>query len=178
MNAMKNINGMKNYYHDAWIEDGFAPSGVRETGYRMPEKRNRRRFGDVVQGESLPVLEQGPVTRTHIVKYAGASFDFNPIHHDEEFAKRARSGGIIAHGMMIMGYLGKCATAYLGTAQFDRFTSRNLAITRPGDVMIIEGRVEEKRPGRNGGTVRISLTAKNKANGQLLCTGEVTATLD
>jgi acyl dehydratase len=169
---------MNDYYHDTWIEDGTSAAGLRETGFRKPEARTRRRFADIKEGESLPVLEQGPVTRTQIVKYAGASFDFNPIHHDEEFAKRALSGGIIAHGMMVMGYLGKCATAYLGTAQFDRFASRNLAMTRPGDTLILEGRVEEKRPGGRGGSVRISLTAKNKASGQLLCTGEVTATVD
>ena len=169
---------MHDYYHDRHIEDGFAEGGLRETGYRKPEKRSLRRFGDIREGEALPSLQQEPITRTHIVKYAGASFDFNPIHHDEEFAKRSRSGGIIAHGMMIMGYLGKCATQYLGTAQFDRFASRNVGISRPGDVLIIEGRVEEKRARADGGgTVRIALTAKNKATGELVCTGEVLATL-
>jgi acyl dehydratase len=168
---------MNNYYHDTWIEDGSSPAGLRETGFRKAIPRIRKRFTDIREGESLPMIEQGPITRTQIVKYAGASYDFNPIHHDEEFAKRGLAGGIIAHGMMIMGYLGKCAAAYLGTAQFDRFSSRNLAMTRPGDTLIIEGRVEEKRMQGAGGTVRIALTAKNKATGQLLCTGEVVASL-
>ena len=168
---------MNNYYYDVALEDGTAPVGLREVPYRAAEQRQRRHFDDITAGESLPVIVQGPITRTQIVKYAGASYDFNPIHHDEEFARQTLGDGIIAHGMMIMGYLGKCATAYLGTAQFDKFSSRNLAMTRPGDILVIEGRVEKKTPTAGGGTVRISLSARNQASDVLLCTGEVIATL-
>jgi acyl dehydratase len=170
---------MDNYYYDVALEDGTSPAGLRPVPYRETAPRPRRPFDDIAVGDSLPAIVQGPVTRTQIVKYAGASYDFNPIHHDEEFARRTLGGGIIAHGMMIMGYLGKCATAYLGTALFDKFTSRNLAMTRPGDVLIIEGRVEEKTAtAGGGGTLRISLTATHQATGVLMCTGEVVATID
>ncbi|MBN9425493.1 MAG: hypothetical protein J0H09_03200 [Burkholderiales bacterium] len=167
----------ENYYYDVCLEDGSSQAGLVPCEYRKPQARQRRRFAEIKVGDALPVLEQGPVTRTHIVKYAGASYDFNPIHHDEVFAQRSLAGGIIAHGMMIMGYLGKSATDYLGTAQFDKFSSRNVAMTRPGDTLIIEGRIEDAQPRAGGGTVRIAMTAKNKANGTLLCVGEITATL-
>jgi acyl dehydratase len=164
---------MQNYYYDVMIEDGTSQAGLRPESYRQVEKRVVRRFADVKVGDSLPPLVQGPITRTQIVKYAGASYDFNPIHHDEEFARKALSGGIIAHGMMIMGYLGKCATAYLGTAQFARFSTRNVAMTRPGYTLLIEGRVEEKKEDTEGGIVWIALTAKNQATGELLCAGSL-----
>jgi acyl dehydratase len=164
---------MQNYYYDVMIEDGTSQAGLRPDNYRQVEKRVVRRFAEVRVGDSLPPVVQGPITRTQIAKYAGASYDFNPIHHDEEFAGRALSGGIIAHGMMIMGYLGKCAAAYLGTAQFSRFTSRNVAMTRPGYTLLIEGRVEEKKEDAEGGIVRIAMTARNQATGELLCTGSV-----
>ncbi len=169
---------MENYYDDIAIEDGTSEKGLRPAEYRKPEPRRARRFTEIEPGAALPVLVQGPITRTHIVKYAGASYDFNPIHHDEQFANKALSGGIIAHGMMVMGYLGKSVAAYLGTGQFDRFVSRNVAMTRPGDTLRIEGRVEELIPRPDGGgTVRISLVAKHAETGVLLCTGEVSCTL-
>ena len=135
-----------------------------------------RRFAEVEQGAALPGFERGPVTRTHIVKYAGASWDFNPIHHDEPFAKSARSGGIIAHGMMVLGYLGSLATAYLGTAAFAKFSGRLLEITRVGDTLRIEGRVEKITPRAQGGEVVLSLTA-TKQSGEVVAAGSVTATL-
>ena len=169
---------MKNYYYDTAIEDGTSSKGLRDAPYRESERRKECRFADIELGVTLPILLQGPITRTQIVKYAGASYDFNPIHHDEEFAKNSLSGGIIAHGMMVMGYLGKSVTSFLGTGQFDSFKSRNVAMTRPGDILRIEGRVEEKRSGANGGgTLRISLTAKHNDTDALLCTGEVICTL-
>jgi acyl dehydratase len=169
---------MQNYYYDTYIEDGTVRQGLRETGYRQTVPRAPLRFSDVAEDAVLPVMEQGPVTRTQIAKYAGASYDFNPIHHDEEFARKSLAGGIIAHGMMIMGYLGKAATAYLGTAQFARFSSRNVTMTRPGDVLRIEGRVVEKTREATGGTLRIAMKATDQATGELRCTGEITVHLD
>jgi len=169
---------MKNYYYDTYIEDGTTRQGLREIGYRQTVSHERRRFSDIPQGATLPVLEQGPITRTQIVKYAGASYDFNPIHHDEEFAHRSLSGGIIAHGMMIMGYLGKCATAYLGTARFSRFRSRNVTMTRPGETLLIEGRVIEKIATAYGGILRLEMTARDKTTGEVRCVGEITVDLE
>ena len=169
---------MQNYYYDTWIEDGTTHGGLREVGYRQTVSHPKKRFTDIPEGTTLPVLEQGPITRTQIAKYAGASYDFNPIHHDEEFAKRSLAGGIIAHGMMIMGYLGKCATSYLGTAQFARFSSRNITMARPGDTLLVTGRVVQAAPGAKGGTLRIAMTAHDKASGELRCTGEISVELD
>jgi acyl dehydratase len=166
----------KEYYYDTWTEDGTAPIGYRRAGGFSVVRTVPRRFSEVEPGAVLPGFERGPVTRTHIVKYAGASWDFNPIHHDEPFAKSARSGGIIAHGMMVLAYLGSLATAYLGTAAFDKFSGRLLDITRPGDTLRIEGRVEQVTPRAQGGEVVLSLTA-TKQTGEVVATGSVTATL-
>ncbi|MDU3272812.1 MAG: MaoC/PaaZ C-terminal domain-containing protein [Cutibacterium sp.] len=43
------------------------------------------------------------VTRTTLVRYAGASGDFNPIHHSDRAAREAGMDGVIAHGMWTMG---------------------------------------------------------------------------
>ena len=60
-------------------------------------------FQDVNEGDELPALVKGPIERIQLVKYAGASGDFNPIHVDEEYAKSAGMKSVFAHGMLSMG---------------------------------------------------------------------------
>lgn len=167
---------MKDYYHDSWLEDGTTAIGYRAVEWFRPTQTAPRKLADVAPGAPIPPLVRGPITRTEIVKYAAASWDFNPIHHDETFARGARSGGIIAHGMMVMGYLGRAATAYLGTAAFDRFKVRFVDITRPGDTLRVEGQVEKVGPGARGGVVVLSVRA-TKQTGELVAEGDITATL-
>ena len=56
-------------------------------------------FENVKEGDEVPNFEVKNLTRTDIVKYAGASGDFNPIHHDQTFAEAARYPTVFAHGM-------------------------------------------------------------------------------
>lgn len=167
---------MEDYYHDSWIEDGTTAIGYRTVEWFRAAKTAPRKLADVVPGTPIPPLVRGPITRTEIVKYAAASWDFNPIHHDETFARTARSGGIIAHGMMVMGYLGRVATAYLGTVAFDRFKVRFVDITRPGDTLRVEGRVEKVTASPRGGVVVLSVRA-TKQTGELVAEADIVVTL-
>ncbi|MDQ0755425.1 MaoC family dehydratase [Arthrobacter sp. B3I4] len=54
------------------------------------------------------------VTRTDLVKYAGASGDFNPIHWNEAFASSVGLPGVIAHGMFTMGAAVQLVTDWAG----------------------------------------------------------------
>jgi acyl dehydratase len=54
------------------------------------------------------------VTRTDLVKYAGASGDFNPIHWNEAFATGVGLPGVIAHGMFTMGAAVQLVTDWAG----------------------------------------------------------------
>ena len=54
------------------------------------------------------------VTRTDLVKYAGASGDFNPIHWNEAFATGVELPGVIAHGMFTMGSAVQLVTDWAG----------------------------------------------------------------
>ncbi|MDP8969783.1 MAG: hypothetical protein M3N52_04680 [Actinomycetota bacterium] len=72
------------------------------------------RFEDVELGQQLPVEEE-TVEQGHLVRYAGASGDFNPLHWDPEFAtKVSPTGGIIAHGMLNMGRVSRVVTEWAG----------------------------------------------------------------
>ncbi len=59
------------------------------------------------EGTTGPEASAGPITRKHIVRYAGASGAFNPIHHDEEFARAAGMPGVFSIGMHSAGLLGQ-----------------------------------------------------------------------
>ncbi len=54
------------------------------------------------------------IDRDRLVRYAGASGDFNPIHYNDRFAVEVGLGGVIAHGMLTMGLAGAALTDWLG----------------------------------------------------------------
>lgn len=64
--------------------------------------------GDVVVERSF-VLDRGSM-----VRYAGASGDFNPIHYNDEFARSVGLDGVIAHGMLTMGTAISAVTEWTG----------------------------------------------------------------
>jgi acyl dehydratase len=78
-------------------------------------------FDDVREGDELPPFAVNNVTRTDLVRYAGASGDFNPIHHDQTFAEKAGLPTVFAHGMLTAGFLSKCVTDYVGRQNLRRF---------------------------------------------------------
>lgn len=55
------------------------------------------------------------VTRADLVRYAGASGDFNPIHWNERFATAVGLPGVIAHGMFTMALAGRAVTGWAGS---------------------------------------------------------------
>ncbi len=67
----------------------------------------------VAAGDALPPL-QVRVTRADLVRYAGASGDFNPIHWSERFAVGVGLPDVIAHGMLTMALAGRLVTAWAG----------------------------------------------------------------
>ncbi len=75
-------------------------------------------------GDSLPSIEINPVSRMDLIKYAGASGDFNPIHTIDDEAKKAGLPGIIAHGMWTMGNLAKIFTPYVEEGFIQDFAIR------------------------------------------------------
>ncbi|MGY1691255.1 MaoC family dehydratase [Geodermatophilus sp. SYSU D01105] len=71
------------------------------------------RAADVAVGTELPE-QTYRVTRADLVRYAGASGDFNPIHWNERVATAVGLPGVIAHGMLTMALAGRAVTAWAG----------------------------------------------------------------
>ena len=101
----------------------------------------RRYFEEVNIGDEVPAFEVKHITRTDIVKYAGASGDFNPIHHDELFAIRAGNDRVFAMGMMSAGFLSKMVCDFVGRENLRTFRVRFTSRIWPGDTVICSGKV-------------------------------------
>lgn len=98
----------------------------------------------------------GPVDHVvgiqEIVRYAGASGDFNPVHHDEEVARAAGHDRVFAMGMLSAGYLGALLVEAFGPASVEsigvRFRDRvwnGDTVTCSGEVTAVEGDRAEVR---------------------------------
>jgi acyl dehydratase len=77
-------------------------------------------------GDKLPPLTVR-FTRETLVRYAGASTDFNPIHYSNHYADQVGLPGVIAHGMLTMGTALRVVTDWVGDparvrSYFVRFT--------------------------------------------------------
>ena len=102
-------------------------------------------FNDYEKGSEIPQLKIGPLQQMDLVKYAGASGDFNPIHTDPEFAKDVGLGGTIAHGMYIMALLGRVCSDWAHPLQFRSYSVKFKKMTRPGETIICTGKVAKKK---------------------------------
>jgi acyl dehydratase len=92
--------------------------------------------------QSAPERTIGPITRTDIVRYAAAGGDFNPIHHDEEFAKSAGMRTVFAMGLMQGGFLASYAAHWLGRPNVRTLKLRYAAQVWPGDLLTLSGKVD------------------------------------
>jgi acyl dehydratase len=126
---------------------------------------------EVQVGETLPPLVKEPVTRVQLVKYAGASGDFNPMHVDEVYAKEAGMPGVFGHGMLLMGFLGQLVTGWAGVnGKLGKLGARFVKIVWPGDVITCCGRVLRLDHHAGTYTVSLDLWAENQ-KGELVVKG-------
>lgn len=100
------------------------------------------------------------VDRARLVRYAGASGDFNPIHWNDVFAHAVGLDGVIAHGMLTMGLAAASLEAWVGEPgrihSFGTRFARPVAVPNPGTAELeIEGKVGAIN---EDGTIRVDLT--------------------
>jgi acyl dehydratase len=116
-------------------------------------------------GDELPTLELR-VTRADLVRYAGASGDFNPIHWSDRAATGVGLPGVIAHGMLTMALAGRLLTRWAGDPAAVR--SYGVRFTRPvvvpdddeGALVELSGKVTAVSEGADGVPMaRVAVTA-------------------
>ncbi|HEY8979196.1 MAG TPA: MaoC family dehydratase [Streptomyces sp.] len=117
-------------------------------------------YDDVEVGTELPA-RSFPVTRATLVRYAGASGDFNPIHWNEKFAKEVGLPDVIAHGMFTMAEAVRVVTDWTGDP--GALVDYGVRFTKPvvvpnddeGALIEVTGKVGAKL---DDNTVRVDLT--------------------
>ena len=122
-------------------------------------------WDDLEEGATTEPLVVGPLTRTDFVRYQGASGDFNPIHHDEEYAKSAGFPTVFSVGMLQAGILATFATDWLGAENVRTYGFQFREQVWPGDTLTCTGEVTKRY--EDGGERRVDL--------ELLCTRQTGA---
>ncbi|MFL6073656.1 MAG: MaoC family dehydratase [Mycobacteriales bacterium] len=118
-------------------------------------------YDEVEVGTALPEVSF-PVRRGDLVRYAGASGDFNPIHWNEQFARSVGLPDVIAHGMFTMAEAARLVTDWVGDP--GAVVEYGVRFTRPvvvpnddeGAEIQVSGTVAEKLDGRR---VRVEVVA-------------------
>lgn len=126
------------------------------------------RASEVAKGDELPPLSV-PLTRADLVRYAGASGDFNPIHWNERFAAEVGLPDVIAHGMLTMALSARLITEWTGDPA--AIVDHSVRFTRPvvvpddgaspdggGAVVELSGKVAAVN---EDGTVKVNITARS-----------------
>ncbi|MFB6954660.1 MaoC family dehydratase [Streptomyces niveus] len=121
-------------------------------------------YADVEVGTELPAATF-PVTRDTLVRYAGASGDFNPIHWNEKFALEVGLPDVIAHGMFTMAEAARVVTDWVGdpgaVVEYGVRFTRPVVVPNDGTGAVIEvtakvaAKLEDNR-------VRVDLTATSE----------------
>lgn len=117
----------------------------------------------------LQPVEKSPITHTQLVRYAGASGDFNPIHTVVPVAKQAGLEDVISHGMLVMGFAGQALSQWFPRQNLREFKVRFVNMTHPGEKLTITGQItdEIERDGESRWVGELAV----KSNEQVKLTG-------
>jgi len=121
------------------------------------------------RSEEFPVL-----TRTMFVKYAGASGDFNPMHHDDTIATQVGNPSVFGHGMLSMGLAARVVKDWFGPEAILRLQVRFAKQVWPGDVLTCKATVTGKRDENGEHLVDLDLLVENQDGVQAII-GSATA---
>ena len=129
-------------------------------------------LSELSEGMNLPEIKR-VVTQENINLYAEASRDFNPIHIDEDFARKTPLGGTIAHGMLILAYVSQMMSSAFGRAWLagGKLNVRFKTPARPGDTITVSGRISRIEKNEGQILIRCDVLCQNQ-NGEPVITGE------
>jgi len=116
------------------------------------------------------------LTRTMFVRYAGASGDFNPMHHDDTIATQVGNPSVFGHGMLTMGLAARVVKDWFGPESIRRLQVRFAKQVWPGDVLTCTATVTGKREEGGEQLVDLDLTVAND-KGDKAITGSAVATV-
>jgi acyl dehydratase len=131
-------------------------------------------FEDLSVGDEAPPLVVEGISRTHFVRYAGASGDFNPMHHDDTIATSVGNPSVFGHGMLTAGLMARVLTDWFGPTALRRFQVRFSRQVWPGETLTCTATVTGLREDGDDGLVDVDCQVANQ-DGEVKLTGSATA---
>ena len=130
------------------------------------------KLSDITIGTFLTELKKH-IKQDNINAYAEVSGDKNPIHLDPEFGKKMQMGGTIAHGMIVLAYVSEFMLTNFGPDWFTtgEMNTRFKEPARPGDIIIVSGKVTGIEQEADAARVSCEVTCQNQKE-QVTITGE------
>jgi len=132
------------------------------------------RFDELAIGAESPPLVIENLTRTHFVRYAGASGDFNPMHHDEGLAQGAGNPSVFGHGMLTVGLMARVVKDWFSPTAMRRLAVRFSKQVWPGDTLTFSATITAKHDDGPEPLVDLECVARNQ-DGVEVMTGSATA---
>ncbi|MFM8304576.1 MAG: MaoC/PaaZ C-terminal domain-containing protein [Actinomycetota bacterium] len=131
-------------------------------------------FAELSVGDEAPPLVVENLTRTNFVRYAGASGDFNPMHHDDTIATAMGNPSVFGHGMLTAGLMAWLVKDWFGPEAMRRYQVRFSKQVWPGDSLTFSATVTAKR--EEGGEKLVDLECKaTNQDGVEVLVGSATA---
>lgn len=124
-------------------------------------------FNNIKAGDEHTIKHNG-FTRTDFVKYAGAGGDFNPIHHDESFAKLSGNESVFGMGMLTASMLSRVLSDWFGATSVKKYAIRFKSRLWPSDNVVFKGVVTKVYEEEGVKHVDIDLTATNQKDEVLI----------
>jgi acyl dehydratase len=131
-------------------------------------------FEDLSVGDEAPPLVLENISRTHFVRYAGASGDFNPMHHDDTVATSIGNPSVFGHGMLTAGLMARVLKDWFGPAALRRLQVRFSKQVWPGETLTCTAAVTGLREEGGVGLVDVECQVVNQ-EGEAKLTGTATA---
>ena len=126
-----------------------------------------------VGDEAAPLVVEN-LSRTNFVRYAGASGDFNPMHHDETIATQVGNPSVFGHGMLTAGLMARVVKDWFGPEAMRTFKVRFAKQVWPGETLTFTAVVTGVHVDGDTGLVDVDLSARNEAGEEKLA-GSATA---
>lgn len=133
-------------------------------------------YEDVEVGTEVPPLVKHPTTR-QLVKWAGASGDYYPIHYDKDFAQSQGLPGVIVHGWLTCSFLAQMVTDWIGKqGRLKRLSCSYRGMNFPGEDIVCKGKVTQRHIQNGELCVECEMWTENP-RGERTTSGAVTVIL-
>jgi acyl dehydratase len=131
-------------------------------------------FEELSIGDDAPPLIVEKLSRTHFVRYAGASGDFNPMHHDDTVAQSVGNPSVFGHGMLTAGLMARVLKDWFGPTALRRYQVRFSRQVWPGETLTCRAKITGLREEAREGLVDVECSVEND-EGEVKLTGSATA---